>query len=571
MKRFNDEQKKAIISENKNILCVAGAGSGKTTVLTKRIEYLSKYKNIDEKKILAITFTRKAKKEMEKRLNHLEIKNVAIHTFNSFCEKILRKYEKEIYGREIRVQSYGDKILAMNMAVSSIGLNMEDVLNGYFTPIQRKFKTGNQMANSFMNDCFSVMDYFKISGEKEYNFSENVDVKNKNNAERIYKIMIYLKEHMKTQGLRDYSDQVIDTIKFLKNNPVNIPNFQYILIDEYQDVNAMQIELIKLLNAPNSFVVGDPRQSIFGWRGSSINYILDFEKNHPETEVVHLRKNYRSARKVVEFMNHSIREMGLPDLECHHDFSDTEIKILDFENEQAERMFIVRNILDKNIPNREIFVLARTNRQLMELSRLMKESGISHVVKTDEIRNPKDMTNEDVTLATVHAIKGLEAKKVFVIGVNEQNFPCKTSDHPAIEMIKTDSYDKEEEERRLFYVAVSRAKEILYITYSGKKPSYFINDEMLELSGNGKKKQENLNESTEVANQIMVDKLKSWRSVLSKDNNVPAYTILTNATIDSIGMKMPKNSEELFGVDGIGPLKLTKYGTEILEIVKECE
>lgn len=571
LERFNDEQKKAIISENQNILCVAGAGSGKTTVLTKRIEFLSKYKNLDEKKILAITFTRKARKEMEKRLDKLEIKNVAVHTFNSFCEKILRQHENEIYGREIRIQGYGDKILAMNMALGSIGLNMEDALDGYFTPSQRKFKTGNQMANSFMNDCFSVMDYFKISGEKEYNFSKNVDAKNKNNAERIYKITQYLKEHMKTQGLRDYSDQIIDAIKFLKNNPINIPNFQHILIDEYQDVNAMQIELIKLLNAPNLFVVGDPRQSIFGWRGSNINYILNFEKNHPKTEIIHLRKNYRSTKKVVEFMNHSIREMGLPDLEYHHDFSDTEIKILNFENEEAERMFVIRNILDKDIPNKEIFILARTNRQLMELSQLMKRNGINHVVKTDEIRNPVNSTNKDITLATIHAIKGLEAKKVFVIGANEQNFPCKASDHPAIEMIKTDNYDKEEEERRLFYVAVSRAKEILYITYSGKKPSYFINDEMQYLcdTGANKKEQENLNESIKIVNQDIVNKLKNWRNILSENNKVPAYTILTNATINSIGTKTPKNSEELFEIDGIGPLKLTRYGTQILEIVEE--
>jgi len=179
LERFNDEQKKTIISDNRNILCVAGAGSGKTTILTKRIEFLIKYKGVDKNKILAVTFTKKAKDEMVKRLQNLNIRGVAVHTFNSFCEGILRKHGAKIYGREIRMQSYGDKVLAINMALASMGLNMEDVINDYFTLAQRKFKTQSQMANSFMHDCFSVMDYFKITGEKEYDFSKNTDEKTK--------------------------------------------------------------------------------------------------------------------------------------------------------------------------------------------------------------------------------------------------------------------------------------------------------------------------------------------------------------------------------------------------------
>ncbi|MFH1521885.1 MAG: UvrD-helicase domain-containing protein [archaeon] len=521
---FNDEQKKAIISGSSNVLCVAGAGSGKTTVLTKRIEFLVKYKGVDASKILAVTFTRKARREMQRRLDELGIVGVVVHTFNSFCEGILRRHGAKIYGRTIRMQGYGDKILAINMALASVGLDIEDVVSDYFTSAQRKFKTKNQMANSFMHDCFSVIDYFKVTGTDEYDFSKDVDVKNKDNAKRIYQITRYLKEHMETQGLRDYTDQVVDAIKFLKGNPSDVPKFEHVLVDEYQDVNAMQIELIGLLASPSLFAVGDPRQSIFGWRGSDVNYIVDFEKSHKNVEVIHLMKNYRSAREIVEFMNHSIRNMGLPDLEHHkvdmgaargipsklgtseevpsssvaHNSVPSEmgtgvpsssgkVRILDFENEEAEREFVIENIVNCDMSDKEIFVLARTNRQLMELSQLMKVRGIGHAVRSDDQVNGGRLKVEgeqkvgNITLATVHAIKGLEAKKVFVIGANEQNFPCKASDHPAIEMVKTDSYNKEEEERRLFYVAISRAKEILYVTYSGKKPTYFINDEMKKL------------------------------------------------------------------------------------------
>ncbi|MCR4323453.1 MAG: exodeoxyribonuclease V subunit gamma [Nanoarchaeota archaeon] len=477
---YNENQKKAIISMASKILCVAGAGSGKTTVLTKRIEFLIRHREINPEKILAITFTRKAKNEMEKRLKDSGIFGVKVNTFNSFCERILKKYEGVIYGKRMGVQGYGDKILGMTMAFGRLGIEMEDVIKEYFGPQQRKFKTQNQLFNNFMNDCFSVMEYFKVTGEKEYNFSKDVEPKDKKNAERVYLINKYLKEHMEIQGLRDYSDQLIDAIKFLKENPKEVPEFEHLLIDEYQDVNAMQVELINLLKAKNIFAVGDPRQSIFGWRGSDIGYILDFEKEYGQSEVIHLTKNYRSSKRIVEFMNKAIKEMGLPDLE-HHRQDESKIKIINFENENAEREFVIRKILESKVPRNEIFVLARTNRQLQELSQIMKMANISHVLKTDEVRRPVEGKEGDVTLATIHAIKGLEAEKVFLIGANEQNFPCKATDHPAIEMVKMDNYNKTEEEKRLFYVAISRAKKMLYITYPGKKPTYFINDDMMEM------------------------------------------------------------------------------------------
>jgi DNA helicase-2/ATP-dependent DNA helicase PcrA len=129
-----------------------------------------------------------------------------------------------------------------------------------------------------------------------------------------------------------------------------------------------------------------------------------------------------------------------------------------------------------------VLVLSRTNRQLFELSRIMKEKQIKHVLKTEEINSEVSAKKGEVTLATIHSIKGLEAKIVFLIGANETNFPCKASDHPIIELIKVEDYDKEEEEKRLFYVALSRAKQNLYITYTGKKPTYFITNEMLDLA-----------------------------------------------------------------------------------------
>ncbi len=479
LERFNDYQKKAIICDKDKILCIAGAGTGKTSVLTKRIEFLIKYKGVVGEKILAITFTRKARQEMQDRLEKLGV-SAHVETFNSFCEKILKKYGDIIYGRQINVMNYGNKAMGIMSALNSIGLTMDKAIEKYFSETQKRNKTREQLNNILMNDCFLVLDYFKTKNQELYDFSLEASFKDEENARMLYKICIYLKDFMKMSGLRDYTDQVIDCIKFFKDNRSSIPIFEHILVDEYQDVNGMQVELLELLNARNLFVVGDPRQSIFGWRGSNIKYILDFEKKYSDCEIITLIKNYRSIRHIVEFMNLAIKDMKLPALQ-HHKEGDKHIYLFNFENEIAEFQFVIDNIINSNVEKHEIFVLARTNKQLAELSMLMKQKQIPHILRIDEINNPVFEKAGHVTLATIHAIKGLEARVVFVIGVNELNFPCKASDHPVIEMIKLEEYDKEEEEKRLFYVAISRAKHILYLTYSGKKPSYFINDEMIRM------------------------------------------------------------------------------------------
>jgi len=474
---YNDEQKKAIVSNEKEILCIAGAGSGKTSVLTKRIEFLVKYKGVDASKILAITFTRKAREEMLERLTNLGI-DVSVETFNSFCEKILKKYSREIYGSSKRVCSYVDRMLALNFALDNMGLDFEKVIDRYFSDIQKREKSFEELSRLFMGDCFSVLDYFKrknIPIETLKNSSVEID-----NAKMIAGIVENLKNYMDTQRLRDYTDQVLDALEFFRKNKDKIPLFEHVLIDEYQDVNGTQIELIDLLGPENLFCVGDPRQSIFGWRGSDINYILKFRDKYPNAEVINLVKNYRSSKQIVEFMNHSVNDMGLIDLSNSRE-NQGELKLCSFESEEKEREFVVSKILSSSIAREEIFVLARTNKQLRDLSFLMNKKGIRHILKTDEGNTALAAKSGEVTLATVHSIKGLEAELVFVIGCTNFNFPCNTSDHPIIELVKIKEYDKEEEEKRLFYVAISRAKNILYLTYSGKRHTYFINEEMKNL------------------------------------------------------------------------------------------
>lgn len=484
---FNQDQKNAIISKSPRIICIAGAGSGKTTVLTKRIEFLIKYKGVKPEKILAITFTKKARKQMSSKLINQGI-STNVHTFNSFCESILKKNYSSIYRKKTHIASYPEKILALNSALDYNNLSIEEVIKEYFSEYQRNNKTKEQLISQFMGDCFFVIDYFKQKSEDLYDFSENADEDHKKGAKIIYKISKYLKEYFSIQGLRDYTDQIIDALNFLKSEPENKPFFEHILVDEYQDVNDLQIQLLDTLNPPNFFLVGDPRQSIFGWRGSDIKYILEFPKKYPDHKAVFLKMNYRSSKKIIDFINKSISHMNLPDLETNiNTEKESKIELINFESEEKEIKFLLEKINElnkKGIKNKDIFVLARTNKQLNEISLRFKANFISHIVRSDDSLYQKPLleANENqITLATIHSIKGLEAREVFIVGCNEQNFPCKGGDHPVIDVIKSEDVNKTEEEKRLFYVALSRAKNNLYLTYTGKKPTYFITDEMKEL------------------------------------------------------------------------------------------
>ncbi|MBT4540481.1 UvrD-helicase domain-containing protein [Candidatus Woesearchaeota archaeon] len=587
---YNDLQKKAIISKNSHMLCIAGAGSGKTTVLTKRIEFLVKYCSVDPKKILAITFTRKARQEMVSRVHSNGLEDVNIETFNSFCEKILRRNSQLVYDKEVRVLSYRDKVRIINNALEKLNTSMNRAISTYFSPQQMRSKTMEQLANVFANDCFFIRDYFKFKNnsiDKEL-FSE-IDNKHITAANLMFGVCTYIDAYMKKHGLRDFADQLMDSIWLFENHKDKIPNYDYILVDEYQDVNSTQIKLLDILDAKNMFIVGDPRQSIFGWRGSDVSYILGFEEKYPDCEIITLTKNYRSSKPIVKLINESIKKMQLPDLDTVND-DKADLKLLNFSSEMEEFDYLINEIQASKLPLNEIFVLARTNRLLNDLSNLMKARNIKHIRRSDEMKASMNIIakQDEITLATIHGIKGMEAELVFLIGATSQNFPCKGTEHPVVEMIKVNEYDKEEEERRLFYVGMSRAKKSLRITYSGSKPSYFITPEMTVMFNkdklNLKKKLTNVSTSssnnTNYPNLYKIQKtksnnkdaeaiasLKEWRLELSRKYKIPAYRILTDRTIFDIVDKMPASIGELNSIHGLGMAKISKYGEDILLLI----
>ncbi|MFH2020332.1 MAG: UvrD-helicase domain-containing protein [archaeon] len=554
---LSDEQKKAVISTNEKILCIAGAGSGKTKVLTKRVWYLSKLRSIPTSKILAVTFTRKARQEMIDRLENLLPGSVLnIETFNSFCEGILRKHEDEIYSKKFRVMDYSTKIKLIMKILADLEQSIDSVLSQYYSDRKIMSNDKKTLFLGFVNDIFSVIDYQQNNGLDDGEIAKLLS-----DYAYILDIVQKIKEYKEKNGLRDFTDQMVHVIEFFRNNPDRIPIFEHLLIDEYQDINSLQYELISLLDPKNLFAVGDPRQSIYGWRGSRIEYVLDFESNHPGSQILQLGANYRSTEKIVSLCNKVISPMKLPAL-ISSNVSGDDVSFIKHDSEDAENIFVCQSILSLDTKRKDIFVLARTNRQIEALSEKMKTYGIKSLKRTvEDMKTNKAPADDEVTVSTIHAIKGLEADIVYVIGANSKNHPCKASEHPVLESVKVnDSYDKFSEELRLMYVALSRARKKLIVSYTGSLCAYF------EQSTNGKYKE---NKLVKNGSGTLYNELRGFRLEESQRLGIPAYQVFSDKTLQELCDDQPLNFEELSEVNGMGNFKIRRWGKNIIRIIRE--
>jgi superfamily I DNA/RNA helicase len=570
LEKYNDEQKKGIVSPASKLLCIAGAGSGKTTVLTKRIEFLVKYKGVPAEKILAITFTRKARVEMMQRLERLMPGNlVRVDTFNSFSEKILQKNEIQCYGKNCRVLDFSSKIKLVTKAMNEVGFSTAEAIELYFSKAKQREKDQKDLFFNLIGDIFSLIDHFK-NNNQPISQMQNIITQLKSNdriaAQFMFSVIQYIEEFKKEEGFRDYTDQIVHTLEFFDKHSEIIPEFEHVLVDEYQDVNDIQIRLIKKLNSPNLFVVGDPRQSIYGWRGSKIDYIYNFKEEYTDAKIVQLTKNYRSNSTIVNASNEVIRNMDLPDLVSANK-EGKNITFISHNNEMGENEFVAQSIISQTIDRKNIFILGRTNRQLRNIANTLDRYKIQYLIRTMEDRKTQvDARNNQVTLSTVHAIKGLEAELVYLIGVNANMYPCQAREHPVLDLVKSDTYDKYEEERRLLYVAMTRAKQQLVINSFNTPSSFLTIDvkklfEEVKMKTSGFKNNKNADDSVE-------NKLRSWRYAKSQELGIKPYMIFSDKTMHEICESNPMTKIELLEIYGMADKKVQRYGQDILDIVQ---
>lgn len=281
---LNDKQREALLATEGPLLILAGAGSGKTKVVTSKIAYLIEELKVPSWKILAITFTNKAAKEMKDRVANLidrDISSMWIGTFHSICVRILRKNIESIgYSSNFTIYDRDDQITVVKEAIAELNLDRD---------IYKPRAIINDISN-IKSDGLTPIEYLDLNKDNFY----------KENLGKIYDIY---EKKLRSNNALDFDDLLIKTVNILKSEDYTRnfyrDKFQYIFVDEYQDTNKIQYEFVKLIAGenPNLTVVGDNDQSIYKWRGADINNILNFHKDFPGAKIVKLEQNYRSTQK----------------------------------------------------------------------------------------------------------------------------------------------------------------------------------------------------------------------------------------------------------------------------------
>lgn len=371
---LNEQQKKGVFTTEGPVLLLAGAGSGKTRVLTHRIAYLIDELGINAWNIMAITFTNKAAGEMKERVENLVgmgSDSIWVTTFHSTCVRILRRYADRLgYDNNFTIYDTDDQ---------------KSVMKDICKRLQIDTKTLKERA--ILSAISSAKD--ELISPREYEVSAMGDFR----KQKIAQAYREYQETLKKSNAMDFDDLIMKTVELFKNDQEVLGSYQkrfkYIMVDEYQDTNTAQFELIRLLADAhhNLCVVGDDDQSIYKFRGANIRNILDFEKVYPEAEIIRLEQNYRSTQNVLDAANAVIRNnKGRKDKTLWTDRGEgSRIHFRQFENAYEEAEFVADDVARKKREGiadyGDCAVLFRTNAQ----ARLLEERFIVEGIPYDVV------------------------------------------------------------------------------------------------------------------------------------------------------------------------------------------
>ena len=361
---LNDKQREAVLTTEGPLLILAGAGSGKTRVITNRIAYLVKEKGVAPKHILAITFTNKAASEMRERVEQsvgMDAGGAWICTFHSACVKILRMYSHLIgYDNNFSIYDADDQKTVIKNICKKLDIDT------------KRFKE-----KWFLSQISSAKDELKSVEEFELDASGDYYL------EKVAKVYAEYQRELKRNNAFDFDDLIVKTVELFRTDPEILERFQerfrYISVDEYQDTNTAQFVFVSMLAKKyhNICVVGDDDQSIYKFRGANIENILQFEKVFPDAKVIRLEQNYRSTQNILNAANAVIannRKRKSKKLWTEHEEGDL-IKLLHVGNpyEEADRVVDqVRQFLKEGYHLNDCACLYRTNAQ----SRTLEEACV---------------------------------------------------------------------------------------------------------------------------------------------------------------------------------------------------
>ena len=383
VQNMNENQLKAILKTQGAVMVIAGAGSGKTRVLTNRIAYLIAEKNVLESNILAITFTNKAAKEMKERIYSLvgeTSKYIWINTFHSMCVRILRQHIDLLgYNKNFTILDTSEQKTIIKNIVKELNLSEDS-----YQP--------NNILKIISNSKNSMISVNEMKAQARFGFMKNV-------AE-IYE---YYQKYLKKNSVLDFDDLMLKTIVLFEKHPEVLAiyqnKFEYIHVDEYQDTNVIQYKLIKMLSEvhKNICVVGDDDQSIYSWRGACSDNIINFEKDYEDVEVIFLDQNYRSNSTILDAANAVIKNNTYRKDKAlwSENKGGDKITVYSAANDKDETDDIAKKILDlkaQGIDYKDIAILYRAN----YLSRSMENSCMAFGIPYKLIGSLKFLQRQEI-------------------------------------------------------------------------------------------------------------------------------------------------------------------------------
>ena len=455
---LNQEQGRAVFQTEGPVLILAGAGSGKTRVLTHRIAYLIEKCNVNPYNIMAITFTNKAAGEMRERVDSLVgfgSDSIWVATFHSTCVRILRRYADRIgYDNNFTIYDTDDQKTIIKEACKKLQIDTKML----------KERTIMGAISSAKDELISPSQ-FEMNAVGDYN------------KQKISKVYQEYQSQLRKNNAMDFDDLIVKTVELFRQCPDVLESYQerfkYIMVDEYQDTNTAQFELIRLLanKYRNLCVVGDDDQSIYKFRGANIRNILDFEKNYMDAVVIKLEQNYRSTGNVLAAANAVIRNnVGRKDKALWTSEEDGErLHFRQFDTAYEEAEYIVYDIAKKkrelDADYKDSAVLFRTNAQARMLEEQFVKANIPYnVVGGVNFYSRKEIKDILAYLKTIDNGKDDVAVKR-IINIPKRGIGATT-------IVRVQEYA---DERNIsFYDALREADQIMTIGKSAAKLKPFV-------------------------------------------------------------------------------------------------
>lgn len=454
-----DLSQQKLLKTNKNAIVIAGAGTGKTTTIIGKINYLIENQKCHSSEILVISFTNASVNDIKKRINY----NVNVFTFHKLAINILNMVNFEY-------SLCNENFLKYIINETLVNLNKNDIKKTQkFLHINYNYKEFlySYEFQSFKNIIFTFINLFKANDLKYHDLKK---IRYKKNEKKVLLIIFkiynrYIQEKRSINKL-DFDDLINYATKLVNKTSLN---YKYIIIDEFQDTSLIRFNLIKNIQKKcNSrlIVVGDDWQSIYRFSGCDLNIFLNFQKHFPESTKIYLQNTYRNSQELINIASKFITKNPLQIKKklCSNKNQKNPIIFVPYKNEKS----ILKDILNKLENENNIMIISRNNHDI--LNYIDDEFTFE-----DNILIYKSKT---IKYYSIHKSKGLEADIVIILNCNSNKFgiPNKIENNILIEKTFKNNEIKYAEERRLFYVALTRTKNEIYLLYNKNYPSIFIKE-----------------------------------------------------------------------------------------------